>query len=82
MGGGKAMLALPKNRSFLDVDSLQAQYLKGGASGGSSLPDKSSSKVTINVTVAQSTPAEARRLAEMVKQYIDDDVNIGMMRNR
>ena len=82
MGDGKAMLTLPKNRSFLDVDSLQTKYMGDRTSRGSSSGGKSGSNVTINVTVAQSTPAEARKLAEMVKQYIDDDANIGMMRNR
>ena len=82
MGDGKAMLTLPKNRSFLDIDSLQTKYMGDRTSRGSSSGGKSGSNVTINVTVAQSTPAEARKLAEMVKQYIEDDANIGMMRNR
>jgi murein DD-endopeptidase MepM/ murein hydrolase activator NlpD len=82
MGEGKTMLALPKNRSFLDIDSLQTKYMGNRTSNSSPSGGKSGSNVTINVTVAQSTPAEARKLAEMVKQYIDDDVNIGMMRNR
>jgi murein DD-endopeptidase MepM/ murein hydrolase activator NlpD len=82
MGEGKAMLTLPKNRSFLDIDSLQTKYMGNRSSGSSSSGGKAGNNVTINVTVAQSTPAEARKLAEMVKQYIDDDANIGMMRNR
>lgn len=38
--------------------------------------------VNINVTIAQSSPAEAKRLAEMVKSYLEDDAIIANMGRR
>lgn len=38
--------------------------------------------VNINVTIAQSSPAEAKRLAEMVKSYLEDDSIIANMGRR
>lgn len=48
-----------------------------------SLSNKNSSgaNVTINVNVAQATDAEARRLATMVKKYLNEDKHVDKMEN-
>jgi hypothetical protein len=53
---------------------------------GSSASDTFSSKekpiVNITVSVAQASPAEARKLADMVKSYLEDDALINNMGRR
>jgi murein DD-endopeptidase MepM/ murein hydrolase activator NlpD len=43
----------------------------GSGNGGDSAPLKNN--IVINVTVAQASESEARRFAQMIKQYIDDE---------
>jgi murein DD-endopeptidase MepM/ murein hydrolase activator NlpD len=86
MGGGSELLTLSKSALLMDFSELQTRYLgKGGTNKSTKSANGangSGANVTINVTVAQATPAEAKKLAEMVKEYIADDDHIGMMRRR
>jgi hypothetical protein len=86
MGGGTELFTISKNAMMVDIAEMQSRYLgKSGANKGTKKGDGShgsGSNVTINVTVAQATPAEAKKLAEMVKEYISDDNHIGMMRSK
>lgn len=65
---GDQPINVHKGEAILDVDQArewrQNQALSKNNSRGS---------VTINVTVQQASEAEARRLAQMVKSYLDDD---------
>jgi hypothetical protein len=50
--------------------------MTGGASVGNGQGGDSpggGNNITINVTVAQASESEARRFAQLIKQYIDDD---------
>jgi hypothetical protein len=86
MGGGTELFTISKNPMMVDIAEMQSRYLgKSGANKGMKKGDGShgsGANVTINVTVAQATPAEAKKLAEMVKEYISDDNHIGMMRSK
>jgi hypothetical protein len=53
------------------------------ASSGSSLSvTKEAPSVHINVSIAQASPAEAKKLADMVKSYLEDDMMISNMGRR
>lgn len=57
------------------------------ANGSPVVPSSGATSVTkpnvnINVTIAQSSPAEAKKLAEMVKSYLEDDAIIANMGRR
>ena len=75
LGHGTTTVALGGNGGMGVGGGSEGAGLSSGGSGGGN-------HVTINVSVAQATRAEAEKLAVMVKEYLDDDRLLSNMGRR
>lgn len=81
--------ALMSKNSLNLIKSIGGVKLAGapGAGSGASLTDSgeapsSGANVTINLTVAQASESEARRMAKIIKEYIENDDKISSIGRR